>query len=154
MEHTTIKALHIFGVILFLGNIIVTAFWKTFADRTRDLGIIRYATRMVNLTDIVFTAGGVAILMVTGHMMAPAFGGVMQAEWIRWSYLLVVGTGVIWLVVLIPTQIAQSHLLKGLSAHDAIPEKYWKLAKLWAVAGAVATLLPLPAVYLMAVKPV
>jgi uncharacterized membrane protein len=27
---------HLFGVVIFLGNIIVTAFWKVMADRTRD----------------------------------------------------------------------------------------------------------------------
>ncbi|HYD61301.1 MAG TPA: DUF2269 family protein [Noviherbaspirillum sp.] len=78
-----IKTLHILGAMLFLGNIIVSAFWKAFADRTNDAGIIRYATRLVILTDIVFTAGGIALLMATGHMMAPSYGGVMQTEWIR-----------------------------------------------------------------------
>jgi hypothetical protein len=29
------KVIHLLGVVLFLGNIIVTAVWKTLADRTR-----------------------------------------------------------------------------------------------------------------------
>lgn len=154
MEQETIKAIHIFGVILFVGNIIVTAFWKAFADRTRELGIIRYATRMVNLTDIFFTAGGIAILMATGHLMAPAYGGVMQTEWIRWSYLLVLGSGAIWLAILLPVQLAQARLLRPLAAQAELPSRYWRLATLWMVAGSVASLLPLPAIYLMTVKPV
>lgn len=154
MSLNIIKAMHILGVILFIGNIIVSAFWKAFADRTRDVGIIRYATRLVNLTDIVFTAGGIALLLATGHMMAPAFGGVSSAEWIRWSYYLVTASGLIWLAILLPVQIAQARLLKPLAATDAVPERYWKLSMLWTVAGIPATILPLPAIYLMVVKPV
>lgn len=152
MEYTTIKAIHIFGVILFIGNIVVTAFWKTFADRTRELGIVRYATRMVNLADVVFTAGGIAIIMATGHMMTPAHGGVMQAEWIRWSYLLLVGSGVIWLTTLLPVQIAQARMLKAVPLRGEIPARYWALGRVWMVAGIVATVLPLPAIYLMTAK--
>ena len=124
MEYAAIKAIHILGVILFLGNIIVSAVWKALADRTRDVGIIRYATRLVNLTDVAFTAGGIAILMASGHMMAPAYGGVMKAEWIRWSYFLVIGSGAIWLTILLPVQIAQARLLKPLAAHTPVPVRY------------------------------
>ena len=147
------KTLHILGAMLFLGNIIVSAFWKAFADRTNDAGIIRYATRLVILTDIVFTAGGIALLMATGHMMAPSFGGVMQTEWIRWSYLLVMGSGAIWLFILVPVQFMQARMLKPLGPQAAIPDGYRKLSLLWMVAGAAATLLPLPAIYFMAAKP-
>ncbi len=35
-----LKTLHLLGVILFLGNIIVTGWWKAMADRTRDPMII------------------------------------------------------------------------------------------------------------------
>ena len=150
---STLKTLHILGATLFLGNIIVSAFWKAFADRTRDTGIIRYATRMVNLTDIAFTAGGIVLLMATGHMMAPAFGGVTDTPWIRWSNLLAIGSGIIWLLVLLPVQIAQARLLKPLPAQGEIPARYWTLSTIWMVAGSAATLLPLPALYLMTAKP-
>jgi len=150
---STIKTLHVLGVTLFVGNIIVSAFWKAFADRTRDTGIIRYATRLVNLTDIVFTAGGIALLMATGHMMAPSYGGVMQTPWIRWSYLLVMGSGLIWIAILVPVQIAQARMLKPLTPNADIPARYWKLSTVWMIAGSIATLLPLPAFYLMTVKP-
>ena len=58
MAYTVFKVLHLFGVILFLGNIIVTALWKSLADRTGDLRIIAYAQRLVTVTDWVFTTGG------------------------------------------------------------------------------------------------
>jgi catechol 2,3-dioxygenase-like lactoylglutathione lyase family enzyme len=36
------------------------------ADRTRDPTIIAFAQRQVTLTDFVFTAGGVALILATG----------------------------------------------------------------------------------------
>ena len=60
MKYDAFKVVHLFGVILFLGNIIVTAVWKVMADRTGDPRIIAYAQRLVTLTDWIFTAGGVA----------------------------------------------------------------------------------------------
>ena len=58
MAYAVFKVLHLFGVILFLGNIIVTALWKSLADRTGDPRIIAYAQRLVTVTDWVFTQGG------------------------------------------------------------------------------------------------
>ena len=98
--------------------------------------------------------GGIALLMATGHMMAPSFGGVMQTQWIRWSYMLVIGSGAIWLFILVPVQFMQARMLKPLGPQPAIPDGYRKLSLLWMVAGTAATLLPMPAIYFMAAKPV
>ena len=35
-DYSTLKILHLFGVIIFLGNIIITGWWKLMADRTAD----------------------------------------------------------------------------------------------------------------------
>jgi uncharacterized membrane protein len=43
MSYNAFKVVHLFGVIIFLGDIIVTALWKVMADRTRDPRIIAYA---------------------------------------------------------------------------------------------------------------
>ena len=50
---------HLLGVVLFLGNILVTAMWKLLADRTRAPGVVAYAQRVVTITDFAFTAPGV-----------------------------------------------------------------------------------------------
>ena len=42
-----LKVLHIVGVVLFLGNIIVTGWWKNMADRTKNPQIIAFAQRQV-----------------------------------------------------------------------------------------------------------
>jgi uncharacterized membrane protein len=49
------KIIHLLGVVLFLGNIIVTAVWKTLADQTREPRTIAYAQRLVSVTDWMVT---------------------------------------------------------------------------------------------------
>ena len=43
MSYDAFKVVHLFGVVLFLGNIIVTAVWKVMADQTGDPRIVAYA---------------------------------------------------------------------------------------------------------------
>jgi len=147
-----LKTLHLLGVVLFLGNIIVTAFWKLMADRTRDLVVVRFAVRATNWADVVFTFGGVVLLAVAGNSLARQ-AGMQELPWLRWAYGLFAATGLLWLGVLIPLQRAQAKLLAPLPRDAAIPARYWRLSLAWAVAGTAATLLPLGIVWLMTVKP-
>src|SRR4029450_6781241 len=58
------KVIHLLGVVLFLGNIIVTAVWKALADQTREPRTIAYAQRLVAVTDWIFTLGGIVLILV------------------------------------------------------------------------------------------
>lgn len=154
MSLSLLKTLHLLGVVLFLGNIIVTAFWKIMADCTRDLAVIRFAVRATNWADLVFTFGGIVLLAVAGGKMVALEGGLMQAGWLHWAYGLFIVTGLLWVGILIPVQRAQARLLYPLPREAQIPARYWRLSAIWAVAGSVATVLPLGILYLMTVKPI
>ena len=146
-----LKSLHVFGVCLFIGNIIVSALWKVMADRTGSFPVVRFATRLVNVTDVLFTGLGVTLLLVTGHLLAGYYGGIVSQAWILWSYVLFGVSGAIWLFVLVPIQLKQARLLRT-SLQEIIPDEYHRLARIWSLAGTVATLVPLPAIYLMVSK--
>jgi uncharacterized membrane protein len=145
--------LHIVGVVLFLGNIVVTAVWKVLADRTRDPGVVAYAQRLVLITDVAFTATGVVLILVSGQVMAEDFGGVFGPTWLTLGWSFFIASGVIWLTVLIPIEFMQWRLARGFRSGGEIPARYWRLSTLWAVFGAVATVLPFANVYLMVFKP-
>lgn len=149
-----LKMLHIFGVILFLGNIIVTAFWKVFADRTNDWRVIAYSQRLVTCTDIFFTSIGVLIIVVTGMLMAKHYVNYLQIKWILWGLILFIASGVIWITVLIPIQIQLQRMTNQFKNTQVIPDKYWKLERLWMIFGVIATILPLMNLYWMVIKPV
>lgn len=150
-----LKFLHIFGVILFVGNIIVTGWWKTLAIQTKDPRILAYAQRQVTLTDFIFTAFGSFLVGATGIAMIV----VAQLDWLNLLWLksgiaLFTLSGILWMLVLIPIQIKQAALAKQFAEDGNIPAIYWKLETGWLIVGIIATLLPLGTVYFMVVKPV
>jgi len=150
-----LKFIHILGAILFLGNIIVTGWWKLMADRTRSPKIIAFAQRQVTLTDYVFTLGGVLIILVSGIANAIIHDmDYLQIKWILWGLGLFTFSGLIWCLILIPVQIKQAKMSRAFAEQKTIPEEYWRLCKIWNIAGPIATIIPLIAVYFMVFKPV
>lgn len=53
MTRDTWLLVHVVGVVLFIGNIVVTAVWKTLADQTKEPSVIAFAQRIVTITDVV-----------------------------------------------------------------------------------------------------
>jgi len=154
-NYLQIKMLHILGVVLFIGNIVVTALWKMMADRTNNTVIVAYAQKLVTISDFVFTATGALLVYITGKFyLAEQFGGVNGANWLSWGHGLFVISGLLWLFILVPIQVKQAGLVKRFDHQQGIPETYKKLSFAWALVGTVATILPLSVIYLMVVKPV
>jgi uncharacterized membrane protein len=148
------KVIHLLGVVLFLGNIIVTAVWKTLADRTREPRTIAYAQRLVTVTDWIFTLGGIVLILVGGYgMVANAGLDPLGQTWLIWGQGLFIASAVIWVLILIPTQIAQAQTARTFAQGGQIPESYWRLGRRWAIWGTIATLLPLANLYFMVFKP-
>jgi len=113
-SYLLLKSVHIFGVILLLGNIIVTAWWKFMADKTRHPSVIAFAQRQVILTDFVFTAPGALMAILAGDYMAyTSMTNTWNIQWLTWGRSLFIASGVIWITVLIPTQIKQSRLARS-----------------------------------------
>lgn len=147
-------SLHVLGVVLFLGNIVVTALWKVLADRTKSPPVMAFAQRLVTTTDIAFTATGAVLIVVSGHVLAEDFGGVFGGPaWLTIGWSLFIASGVIWAAALIPIEVMQARLARQFATEAAIPERYWRLSTLWSIFGAVATLLPLANLYFMVFKP-
>src|ERR1700730_487928 len=91
-----LKSLHILGVVIFLGNIIITGYWKATADLTKQMQIIAYAQRQVTYTDIIFTTVGVILIAVSGLMMAAYYPMFWHVKWIAWGLTLFIISGIIW----------------------------------------------------------
>ncbi|HOY69653.1 MAG TPA: DUF2269 family protein [Methylotenera sp.] len=147
-----LKAIHLLGVVLFLGNIIVTGWWKVMADRTQNPQIIAFAQRQVTLTDYIFTAGGALILFIAGVANVILHHMDYSAKWLTQGFLMFVLSGIIWAVILIPTQIKQAKMASVFANTNKIPDSYWKLCTRWNVFGAIAVILPLINLYWMTFK--
>jgi uncharacterized membrane protein len=154
MSFEAFKAIHLLGVILFLGNIIVTGVWKVLADRTGEPRVIAYAQRLVTLTDWIFTAGGVALILIGAYGMA-AVGhlDLRGPTWLVWGQAMFAASGVIWIVILVPTQLLQARQARAFGSGGAIPESYWRHGRRWLIWGTIATVIPLANIYFMVFKP-
>lgn len=153
-SYLVLKSLHILGVILFIGNIIVTGWWKTMADHTRDPAIVAFAQRQVTLTDWIFTAGGAALVLASGMGNALLHGlDYFSIPWMAWGVWLFSLSGVLWAAILIPVQVAQARLARQFADGSEIPERYWRLGRIWLWVGILATVIPLFNLYWMVFKP-
>ena len=151
VANDTVKVLHVLSACLFLGNVVVSGTWAFLAERTRNFEAISFSNRLVLITDVLFTLTGALLVVYTGSLMSHRYADAPAAsqEWITWSYMLFGLSGLIWALILVPIQLRQRLLLKRF---QAITPEYLKLSRIWQISGAVATIVPLPIVYLMIVK--
>ncbi len=148
-----LKTVHIIGAILFLGNIIITGWWKYMANRTGNPVIIGFAQRQVTLTDFVFTAGGSGMLFAAGITNIFLYNISLTTNWIMWGLGLFTLSGIIWGAILIPIQIKQAREAKQFTAETVISKQYWKRESQWFFYGITATILPIISVVFMVMKP-
>lgn len=147
----TIKIVHVLSACLFLGNVVVSGTWAALAERTRNYEVIAFSNRLVLITDALFTLTGAVLVVITGSMMAHRYGGASSQGWIAWSYALFTISGLIWAVLLVPIQLRQRRLLQR---YKAVTSEYLRLSRIWQISGAIATVVPLPILYLMITKTV
>ncbi len=112
-SYEILKSIHVFGAVLFLGNIIVTGFWKYFADQTGKPETIAVAQNLVTRTDWVFTFGGVVLVAIGGYGMVHMGGlDIAATRWLRWGQIFFLTSGLIWVLILIPLQIKLARLAR------------------------------------------
>lgn len=153
MLYDAFKSLHILGIVLLVGNVLVTAFWKVFADRTGQPAVIAFGQRLVTITDFVFTAGGIALVYLGGFGAAWANGLDPFTGWLGWGQMLFLASGGIWIAVLVPAQVRMAKLARGFANGGPIPDVYWRDNRRWLVWGIVSVLPLIAGIWVMVSKP-
>ncbi|MFF2159003.1 DUF2269 family protein [Paenibacillus chitinolyticus] len=145
--------LHLLGVVLFVGNIVTAAFWKVRAELTNKPTEIHHAAKNVMLADYVFTIPGLALVIVSGSIMAEHGNlSLVGLNWLTLSLLLFVVTAVIWVTILIPLQRRMIRHSAECIEKGNMSNAYRDASRSWNVFGIAATLLPLAILYLMVMK--
>lgn len=145
--------LHLIGVVLSVGNIVTAAFWKVRADLTKNPAEIHRAAQNVMLADYIFTIPGIALIIVSGSIMAAHAGiSLSGLNWLTLSLIMFAITGIIWVAILIPLQRRMIRYSAQCIESGNISKAYREVARSWAVFGSAATLLPLVILYLMVMK--
>lgn len=154
MEYEFIlRWLHVVGATVLLGTGAGIAFFMVMAHRTRDAGLIAHVAGTVVIADWIFTASAVIIQPITGVLLALEVGWPLSEPWVLISIALYGVTGAFWLPV-----VWIQHQLRYL-AHEAdqtgapLPERYYRLYKVWFAFGFPAFLSVMAILWLMIARP-
>lgn len=108
------RLLHLGGAALFLGNVLVGALWLALADASGSRATLRFATRVINVADLAFTAPGAMLTVVNGAVLAGTWGGLFAVPWLTSSVALFGAITLLWAFVLVPLQVRLEHALAAL----------------------------------------
>jgi uncharacterized membrane protein len=100
-----LRVIHVAGAVLLLGNVTVTGFWAAYLYRARGTVPFRPVARAILWTDVVFTLGGGAMLVVSGVLLVRARGyAIADTPWLRQGIGALASSTTLWLVFLLPDQ--------------------------------------------------
>lgn len=151
--YEVLKFLHLLGVVILIGNVTITAFWKVFADRTGDMRLVAHAQQAVIVADWLFTLPGIALILLGGYGMAlHANLDLFGDAWLIWGQVLFLVSGAIWLGILVPTQIRQSRAARSFITGDAVHGSYVRDSRVWLIWGIAATVPLIAGLYVMIAK--
>lgn len=151
--YALLKIAHVVGATVLLGTGAGIAFFMLMAHRTRDPALIAHTARIVVLADTVFTASAVILQPITGAALAHLVGYPLFSGWIGLSLVLYVATGLCWLPVVWIQIRLRDLALQAAATGTPLPERYFRLFKLWFILGFPAFAAVLGIVWLMVVKP-
>ncbi len=141
------KLLHIFGVILFMGNMMVGPIWFGYAFYSKDSTILKFSGKLLELTDIFFTIPGAALTVLNGLVLASVFGGTRNQLWLFYSIILLF---IMW-AFSIPLIYIQEKMYRAL-AESTDSKKLNRLLLYWSIIGTLVMIPPSIIFYLMIVK--
>lgn len=144
---------HVIGACVLLGTGAGIAFFMVMAQRTKDARIIAHVAGTVVIADWLFTATAVVTQPITGFLLAQAIGWPMNEGWIVVSLGLYVLTGVLWLPVVWIQHQLRDMARAAAQEGSALPDRYWKLYRVWFVMGFPAFAAVLGILWLMVSRP-
>ncbi|MCX5768179.1 MAG: DUF2269 family protein [Gemmatimonadetes bacterium] len=106
--YSALKALHVAGGVLMLGNVTVTGFWAAFMYRhvRTTGGMFKPIAKAILWADLLFTFGGSLLISGTGiAMILMSSMPVLQNAWLVRGIVAMGVSAVIWLGWLIPDQL-------------------------------------------------
>jgi uncharacterized membrane protein len=152
MSYDIALFLHVTGVVMLMGNITVTAIWKFYADRDGRPAVLAFAQKLVTYTDWSMTAWGAALTIIGGYGMVVIGRIPLTLDWLLWSQVLFVISGLLWLLTIVPIQIRQARLARNFDEDD-VGEDYRALSRRWLFWGLLATVPLVSATWFMVAKP-
>src|SRR5258705_9125752 len=149
------KILHVFAVVVFLGNLITGILWKVSADQTRNPVIIHHTAAGLIRADRWFTIPSVLLILI-GGFGAAVVGGLplVRTRWILAGIILFTISGVSYMARVVPIQRRMLVVARaGVDSGTLDWTEYGALTRSWNVWGSIALVAPLLALVAMISKP-
>jgi len=153
--YVAFKVLHVFAVVVFLGNLITGILWKISADQTRNPVIIHHTAAGLIRADRWFTIPAVLLILI-GGFGAAVVGGLplVRTRWIFAGIILFTVSGVSYMARVVPIQRRMAAVAKaGVDSGSFDWNEYGSLTRSWNLWGSVALVAPLLALIAMIAKP-
>lgn len=144
------KILHIAGVVIFMGNMITGPCWYSFAYYSKDIHLLKFANRALQLTDIYLTVPGITLTVINGLFLASVYGDISSQRWLYYSTLLLL---VMW-ALSIPVIWLQEKMYQTIANEPENTQKISRLLTWWGILGTLVTIPPTIIFYWMVVKAV
>lgn len=139
------RLLHIAGAVLLLGNVTVTGLWAVLLYRERAAVPFRPVARAILWADLWFTVGGGFLLVFSGIQLILARGyPFWDTPWLLHGVAALAGSTLLWLVVLLPTQVRMARAPEGQDLRREF--------RRWSIVGWLATALLFVGLWAMVVR--
>ena len=148
-----IKWAHILSSVLMVGTGLGSAFYMFFTNRSGSVVAQAVVSKLVVRADWRFTTPTVIIQPISGIAMMHMAGWPLTSPWLMTSMALYVLAGACWLPV-VWLQLRMARLAEQAHAQGtAMPERYWRDARLWEALGYPAFVAMAVVFFLMVNKP-
>ncbi len=118
--HLYAKFFHVLSVSTVFANAVIGTLWETRGLISKRADVIRYTYQTVTWMDSVLTAPLILIAVVSGILMATSLGGVWNIGWLSCAFVTFLFSGVVWVVLDIPTQYRVNKLFNTLDEKSQI----------------------------------
>jgi uncharacterized membrane protein len=149
------KILHVFAVVVFLGNLITGILWKVSADQTKNPVIIHHTVAGLIRADRWFTIPAVLLILI-GGFGAAVVGALpfIRTRWILAGIILFTISGVSYMARVVPIQRRMLAVTRaGVGSGTLDWKEYGALTRSWNLWGTIALVAPLLALVAMISKP-
>ncbi len=148
-----VKTLHILSATILFGTGICIAFFMLRSYFTNDLKEKLYASKNTVLADYIFTFPAVILQPLTGVWLVWISGFDWMSFWLVATYAIYLIAGLCWVpVVWIQIQL-KNMVHVSLDKNIELPERYYRLFRLWFLLGWPAFIGLVIVFFLMVIKP-
>lgn len=151
--HILLQVIHALAVAIFLGNISMTLLWKTNAERTKDVHIIRHALGTALYFDRLITVPAAGVITISGFLLTVRSPFLWSQKWLLLSVGLWFMSAAVAIGYLIPSLRHLQRMVEQTETCDLLPPGYHHASGQWNLISSLLILTPIVIMVIAILKP-